>query len=628
MTFVTRLRRIALWKKFASLGLLCLVVVALPTALYWSQVDKALVFVTKERQGLPQAHLMLKIIQCTQQHRALSAYFLAGADTPTKERRAKAEELESAIFAYEVYFDKHPNLELREEFSRLVDAWHALHSKVSQKKLSKAESFDLHVELIGTQLQYLQRIIDTYQLNLDPDAASYFLIEAGLVQLPELTEILGQVRGLGVGFLAEASITPDERAQLNALLLISQSKMNRLNATIEKITNIESVKKEFIVENYAAIKKQHQKIVELTQREILFPRQLSYPAEDFYTAFTLGLNSYFAYAHFAVDQLDGILNARIIENKSTMFIQLAGVFLFVLLAALIAIKFVRNILRQLGGDLHYAIDVVQAITRGDLDSDIETPHPDSLLASLAVMQQKLRESDRLKRNFISRASHEFRTPLTAISGALSLSTSGQLGALPESVIKVLDIAQKNSMRLNELVNDLLEIDSLSIGNLELDLQTQPLMPIIDDACLSMTPYAHKYGVHIVMGPRYEYLLVKVDARRLRQVVVNFISNAAKFSPKGENIMINFNVSFDRVKIEVIDHGCGIPESRHATLFQKVLAEDAANVNSISDTSSRGLGLSIAKELIEHMNGTIGFVSTEGVGSCFYVELPLEEANSD
>lgn len=175
---------------------------------------------------------------------------------------------------------------------------------------------------------------------------------------------------------------------------------------------------------------------------------------------------------------------------------------------------------------------------------------------------------------------------------------------------------------------MLDVDSLSIGKLELDLQIQPLMPIIDDACLSMTSYAHKYGVHIVMGPRYEYLLVNVDARRLRQVVVNFISNAAKFSPKGEEIMINVNVSFDKVKIEVIDHGCGIPESRHATLFQKVLAEDADHINAVGDTSSKGLGLSIAKELIEHMNGTIGFVSTEGVGSCFYVELPLEEANSD
>jgi signal transduction histidine kinase len=625
MTFATRLRRIALWKKFTFLGLLYLAVIAVPITLYWGQVDKVLEFSAKEREGLPQAHLMLNIIQRTQQHRALSARFLEGIDTPIHERRSKAEELESAIFAYEVYFDKHPNQVLRDEFARMVGVWHELHRKVSQKKLNGFESFDLHVALIAEQLQYLQMIIDTYQLNLDQDAASYFLIEAGLVQLPELTEMLGQIRGLGVGFLARGGMTSEERAQLNALLLMSQAKMKNLNINVDKASVARINDQGTIADNYQAIKTQHQKIVDLTQREILSKEQLSYASEEFYAAFTLGLNSYFAYAHFTVDQLDSMLNARITESKNTLFVQLVIVFLFVLLVALIAISFVRNILRQLGGDPHYATEVVQAITRGDLDYDIETQRPDSLLAGLATMQQKLRENDRLKSDFISRASHEFRTPLTAISGALSLSVSGQLGELPESAIKVLEIAQKNSLRLTELVNDLLDVNSLSIGKLELDLQIQPLMPIIDDACLSMTSYAHKYGAHIVVGPRYEYLLVKVDARRLRQVLVNFISNAAKFSPKGEEIMINVNVSFDKVKVEVIDHGCGIPESRHATLFQKMLPEEASHSDS---TGGGGLGLAIAKELIELMNGAIGFVSTEGVGSCFYVELPLEEANSD
>lgn len=631
MKFVTRLRRIALWKKFTCLGLLCLAVIAVPTALYWEQVDKTLGFAAKERQGLPQAHLMLNIIQRTQQHRALSARYLEGVDVPKQERRAKAEELEAAIFAYEVYFDKHPDQALRDEFVRVVGVWHELHRKVSQQKVSGAESFDGHVALIAEQLRYLQMIVDSYQLSLDPDADSYFLIDAGLVQLPELTEILGQMRGLGVGLLAKGSASVEERARLNALLLMAETKMDNLNASVAKAITAKKTDREVIDQNYQAIKIQHQKIVDLIQADILSKEHLSYASEDFYAAFTLGLNSYFAYAHFVVDQLDSILSARITSNKNTLFAHLAMGFLFALLVALVAIKFVRNILRQLGGDPHYATEVVQAITRGDLDYEIETHNPDSLLASLAAMQQKLRESDRLKSDFISRASHEFRTPLTAISGALSLSTSGQLGELPESAIKVLEIAQKNSLRLTELVNDLLDVDSLSIGKLELDLQIQPLMPIIDDACLSMTSYAHKYGVHIIVGPRYEYLLVKVDARRLRQVVVNFISNAAKFSPKGEEIMINVNVSFDKVKIEVIDHGCGIPESRQATLFQKAPPDDTVNVDAVvgaGTVGGKGLGLTIAKELIEHMNGTIGFVSTEGVGSCFYVELPLEEANSD
>jgi len=622
MKLVTRLKRIALWKKFSFLGLLCLAVILVPTVLYWSQLNNSVAFATKEREGLPQVHLMLNIIQRTQQHRALSAHFLESV-APNQERKAKAEELEAAIFAYEVYFDKHPHQAHRQEFSRLVEHWQSLHRQVSQKKLSRLESFDGHVALMATQLQYLQMIVDSYQLSLDPDAASYFLIEAGLVQLPELTEILGQVRGLGVGFLAKGGMSLDERAQLNALLLMSQTKMNKLNFNVAKAEAAIKKDRDFI-DNYQAIKIQYQKIIDLTRDQILSKDELSYAAEDFYAAFTLGLNSYFAYAHFTVDELDAILQARITEKKNTMFSQLAIILLLTLLVALVVIKFARTILRQLGGDPYQATEAVQAITRGDLNYDIETDYPESLLANINHMQQKLKENDRLKTEFVSRASHEFRTPLTAISGALSLSVSGQLGELPPSAIKVLDIAQKNSARLAELVNDLLDVDRLSIGKLVLDMQIQPLMPIVDDACLSMTSYAHKYGVHIVVGPRYEYLLVNVDARRLRQILVNFISNAAKFSPKGEEITINVHASFDKVKIDVIDHGCGIPESRHSTLFQALSPEESAE----PDTSGGSMGLAIAKELVELMNGTIGFVSTEGVGSCFYVELPLEEANSD
>lgn len=172
---------------------------------------------------------------------------------------------------------------------------------------------------------------------------------------------------------------------------------------------------------------------------------------------------------------------------------------------------------------------------------------------------------------------------------------------------------------------MLDIDKLSVGGLELDMQIQPLMPIVDDAYLAMTSYAQKYGVHLRLGPRFEYVLVNVDARRLRQVLVNFLSNAAKFSHKGDDVIINISVHFDKVRIEVIDHGCGIPDEFQEKIFQRFTQADASDSRA---TGGAGLGLAIAKELIQAMGGVVGFSSTENVGSCFYVELPLEEPNSD
>jgi hypothetical protein len=325
MKFVTRLKRIALWKKFACLGLLCLALIAMPTALYWKEVDKSLAFAETEQQGLPQVHLMLNIIQHTQQHRGLSAHFLQDASLRKDDRRRKAEELEAAIFAYEVYFDKHPNPVQSEAFAQLVGKWHEVHRKVAQRAVNPRESFNLHSAVIHEQLQFLQSILDVYQLSLDPEADGYFLIEASLMRLPELTETLGKVRALCVELLAKGSATADERIQIRALLLMSQTQVNMLGAGIKKAAA--GVRGgELIAQNYQAINNQYQNIIALTEHEVLDRELLSYPSESFYTAFTFGLNSYFGYAHFAVDRLDSILSERKNALKNRMFALLSYVF--------------------------------------------------------------------------------------------------------------------------------------------------------------------------------------------------------------------------------------------------------------------------------------------------------------
>ena len=624
MNIIKRLERILLWKKFSILGLLCLALIIMPTTLYWNEVHKDLVFALNEQQGLPQIQLVLNIIQRTQQHRGLSARLLQDDSMARTAELAKAEELDAAIATYKAYLDKHPVKGHSEEFERSVDYWRTIFQKVSQREIKATESFEQHTTLIYMQLQYLQTLVDYYQLSLDPDADGYFLIEASLMQLPELAEILAQVRGYGVGLLAKGSATPEERTQLKALLLTSEAKMKSMDVSLKKAVAAKKQHRDVIYEKYEPTKLQYQKIVELTRTEILSAENFHYSADDFYLTFTMGLNSYYSYVNFAIEQLDVILNQRITSVKNNMFALLFYILCLTLIVAILCTIFVRKLLKQLGGEPQYTTEVVQAITRGDLAYEIETNHPESLLANVKRMQDKLKENDRLKSQFVATVSHELRTPLTAIGGALSLSVSGQLGTLPEPAFKLLDIAQKNSIRLAELIDDLLDIDKLSLGKLELDIRIQPLMPIIDEACLSMTSYAQKYGVHIHVGKRFEYLLINVDARRLRQVLMNLLSNAAKFSHKGGDVILNISVHFDKVRIEVIDHGYGIADEFKDKIFQRFSQGDSSDTRSAGGT---GLGLAIAKELVIAMDGDIGFTSAVGVGSCFYIDLPLEEPNS-
>ena len=231
-----------------------------------------------------------------------------------------------------------------------------------------------------------------------------------------------------------------------------------------------------------------------------------------------------------------------------------------------------------------------------------------------------KRSDRLKNEFISTVSHELRTPLTAISGSLSLLSSGKLGGLSDSMQTLLDTASRNSRRLELLINDLLDMEKLAAGKLRLDLAVQPLRSIVEQAVRDNQTYAEPFGVtlNVLPGPDPR---ARVDADRLAQVLANLISNAAKFSPRDAQVEVRIDVFDNRARISVTDHGPGIPEAFRERIFQKFSQADA------SDTRPRGgtgLGLAISRELVERMHGSIGFDSVEGNGATFWVEFSLKE----
>ena len=243
------------------------------------------------------------------------------------------------------------------------------------------------------------------------------------------------------------------------------------------------------------------------------------------------------------------------------------------------------------------------------------------LAAIVLDITHRKETDKLKNEFISTVSHELRTPLTSISGTLSLLESNAIIALPEKAHHLVSLAHRNALRLTHLVNDILDIDKLGFGDLPLVLTRTDLIPVIKDAIEENIGYAENLHVKVELTDSPESLFILGNTERLNQVLTNLLSNAAKYSPEDESVLVSIQKSDDRARVEVQDHGPGIESQFHDKVFQKFSQGDTSDSRF---QYGSGLGLSIAKLIVEKHHGKIGFDSEQGKGTRFWFELPLAD----
>ena len=230
-----------------------------------------------------------------------------------------------------------------------------------------------------------------------------------------------------------------------------------------------------------------------------------------------------------------------------------------------------------------------------------------------------KKADKAKSEFVSTVSHELRTPLTSIKGSLGLIKAGAVGHLPDKLRSMLDIAYSNSDRLVLLINDILDMEKIEAGKMELHITPMDTISLIDEAIVANKGYGDEHGVTFMRSGLAEEVLINGDRDRLMQVLSNLMSNAAKFSPVEEVVEISTAYHGDFIRIAVKDNGSGIPEEFREQIFQKFAQADSSDTRKKGGT---GLGLSITKAIVEQHGGAIDFDTETGKGSTFYVDLRL------
>jgi signal transduction histidine kinase len=246
---------------------------------------------------------------------------------------------------------------------------------------------------------------------------------------------------------------------------------------------------------------------------------------------------------------------------------------------------------------------------------------DLKLGQLAESNVALYESNRLKSEFLANVSHELRTPLNSILGFAEL-LKDSTGASPDAkTTRYLQNILNSANNLLTLINDLLDLAKIEAGRMEVRSEPLSLNDLFEALTNLLKPLTEAKALTINMGLAPDVPIIQTDPAKLQQVLYNFLSNAIKFSPRGEAIDLSAElVDASSVRISVTDHGPGIAPEKHQVIFEKFRQIDGSVTR---QHSGSGLGLAISKELIALLSGSIGVRSAPDEGATFWVVLPLK-----
>ncbi|HBP22125.1 MAG TPA: hypothetical protein DEA08_30625, partial [Planctomycetes bacterium] len=228
------------------------------------------------------------------------------------------------------------------------------------------------------------------------------------------------------------------------------------------------------------------------------------------------------------------------------------------------------------------------------------------------------ELERLRSEWVAVVSHELRTPLTAIRGSLGLIDAGALDDDPQQRREAIAIAHRNAKSLGRLVDELLDVERITSGELSLHLEEADAVQLAKGAVATFRELAAQREVGLELAAPAQ-LPLRADAGRLTQVLHNLISNALKFSPAGGTVHVAVTSGAERVRFSVRDGGPGISAEFAPRLFERFTQEDSSTERK---TAGSGLGLYVSKAIVEQHGGQIGFENDPGGGCVFSVVLPL------
>lgn len=299
-----------------------------------------------------------------------------------------------------------------------------------------------------------------------------------------------------------------------------------------------------------------------------------------------------------------------------MFMIVIGLFIlfFVMLSGAYFVRSIVNPIQAIS-------EVSRKIAQGDFDARLEKRNDDEigdLCDSINYMAKELGASEKLKNDFISSVSHELRTPLTAIKG---WAETMRMGDTPDfrTMEKGMSVIAKESERLTGIVEELLDFSRIQSGRMVINMERIDLLAELDEAIYMLRERALKEGKHLIYDEPEFVPPVMGDKNRLRQVFINIIDNALKYTPEGGVIGIEVTYDEKNIRIAISDNGCGIPAEHLPRVKDKFYKANQTQRGS-------GIGLAVVDEIMNLHSGSLDIESTENVGTTAILTMPLVTEN--
>jgi methyl-accepting chemotaxis protein len=382
------IRNLKLSRKFTLIGVVALVMLAIPASMVIKSELGLLDFAKQELTGVDPANDSLRLIQLTQQHRGLSASALAGNTAAIDQRQVKQAEVAKALAKAQASAASLNDAKLTAAYGRVASEWSALSSGVTGNSIDAPQSFARHTALINAQLDLLDDVANVSGIVLHPQASGYFLQASAFHDMPLLTEALGQLRARGSAMLAKGQAKPEDKVRIEMLVDLAKVRMNEVQKSMGLAVADNEVLDRATAADLKAAVASTEEAFKLVDERLLKSEKLDYPSGEFFAALTSTIDQQYKLIDKSVSELDRELQTGVTTATTELTFMLVSVALLAALAAWITWLVARTTTES----IQLAGRVADAVAAGDLTMKVNVSGRDEvgdLLRSLTAMNTSL-----------------------------------------------------------------------------------------------------------------------------------------------------------------------------------------------------------------------------------------------